>query len=112
MFVNLDRRITIERRVTTKDATYSSPVTTWTEVARVWAEVRDVLPSRAESVQTDAVQASRQSRIRIRYREGIDSTMRVRYGQRILQIIGGPAEIGRKHFLEFMAEEFSSAGGS
>lgn len=112
MFVNLDRRITIERRVTTKDATYNSPVTTWTEVARVWAEVRDALPSRAESVQTDAVQSARQSRIRIRYREGIDSTMRVRYGQRILQIIGGPAEIGRKHFLEFMAEEFSSAGGS
>ncbi len=112
MFVNLDRRITIERRTVTKDATYGSAVTTWTEVARVWAEVRDALPSRAESVQTDAAQSVRQARIRIRYREGLDASMRVRYGQRILQIVGGPSEIGRKQFLEMMVEEYSTAGGT
>jgi SPP1 family predicted phage head-tail adaptor len=107
---DLDRRITFEQRSTSQDATYGTQTLSWTTVATVWAQVRDVLPSRAEDIADNVSIARRPARIRIRYRTGLDSTMRIDIGGRKLRITAGPAEIGRREGIEFMAEEYSTEG--
>ena len=104
MNVQLDRRITIEQRAIAKNATTGAPTTTWSLLATVWAERRPVMPSRSEAVAQGLEQARNQVRYRIRYRAGVDSTMRIRDAGEILEIVGGPAELGRREYLEFMAE--------
>lgn len=112
MNVNLDRRISIERRSVTQESTYNTDVVTWVLVATVYAEVRDVPPSRSEAVRQGIAQARNQVRIRIRYRSDLDSSMRIRFGDRTLQIVGGPAELGRREWTELVAEEISTDGNA
>lgn len=106
----LDRLITIERRVVTQDPVYGTSSSTWETHATVWAQVRDVLPSRAESLDDSVSIARRPARIRMRYRSDITSDMRIQVDGRTLRIIAGPAELGRREALELMAEELSSSG--
>ena len=122
MNIILNRRITIERKTTTQDAVYGTPIVTWvplvTEVgspavaAKFWAEVQDVLPSRSEAVRQGLEVGRNQSRVRMRWRDDIDQSMRMTlHGDSdvIYQIVAGPAEIkGRKNYIEFMVERFSS----
>lgn len=104
----LDTRIRIEYKSTTQDATYGTPVDTWTLLAVVWANVQDVLPSRSESVKQGLEVARNQTRIRYRFREDVDSSMRIVIGSRTLQIIAGPAELGRHEFSEVVCEAIST----
>jgi SPP1 family predicted phage head-tail adaptor len=107
MIVNLDRRITIQRKAETKDA-HGAPQASWTALATngtVWAEVRDTPPSRAEQQQREGLEQLRNTvRVRMRYRTDVDATMRIVHGSRVLQIVGGPAELGRGEFLEVTCE--------
>lgn len=106
----LDRRITFERRVVTRDTTYGTSVETWVPHVKVWAQVQDVLPSRAESIdQSNSIQR-RPARVRTRYRSDVTGDMRINYAGRILRIIAGPVEIGRRDGLEMMVEELSTEG--
>ena len=118
----LNRLITIERKQVVQDASYGTEVITWVPLAvlpgspavaeKFWAEVQDVLPSRSESVQQGLALARNQTRIRIRWRNDIDSSMRITvHGDAdvVYQIVGGPAEIrGRRIMLEMMCEKYSS----
>lgn len=118
----LDKQISIERKSVTVDSTYGTEVISWVPLSpigspavaqRFWAQVQDFMPSRSESVRQGLSVARDQVRIRIRYRSGIDSSMRIIVhdsdGDKTYQIVGGPAEIeGRKKFLEFVCEKFSS----
>ena len=109
--VKLDQRIRIERRQVTTDPDYGTQTTTWVTFATVWAEVQDVLPSKAEAQSNGMQAATRPARIRTRYLAGITTDMRVvclTRGNRVLQIVSGPAELGRKDGLEFMAETYST----
>lgn len=109
----LSQRVRIDRKTTSQDATYGTPVVTWSELATVYAEVQDVLPSRAEKAGEGIQIASRPARIRMRYRSDITADMRcvlLDRANRVLQIVSGPAEIGRKEGIELMAQEYSSAG--
>jgi len=108
----LDTRIRIERKVVTPDALYGTETVTWEEFATVWAEVQDVLPSRAERLADSIVIANRPARIRMRYLAGITADMRVTIGDRILHIVSGPAEIGRRKAIELIAEQHSSEGAA
>jgi head-tail adaptor len=110
---DLDRLITIKQKVTTQDPTTGFDVTEWVAlVTKVPANVQDVMPSRDESVTQGLQVASRRTRIRIRWRNDLDTSMRIELTYptaRVLQIIGGPAEIGgRKAYLEFMCESVST----
>jgi SPP1 family predicted phage head-tail adaptor len=109
--VNLNRRISIDQAVPGQDSAGAS-APTWTLLATVWAERRDGLPSRSESVRQGLEQARDQVRYRIRYRDDLDSSMRIRDGGDVLQIVGGPAEIGRREYLEFMCERYSTSGST
>ena len=115
---NLDKRIRIERPVAAVgfDSAGSGD---WDEVGKAWASVRDALPSRAERLADGINIAARPARVRMRYRDGITPAMRFvllrRQGgvdvvQRVMQIVSGPAELGAREFLEFMVEDYSTAG--
>ncbi len=118
---DLDRQISVERRTITKDAVYGGKVETWVPLvpvgsppvaARFWAQVQDVLPSRSESVRQGLEVARDQVRIRTRYRSDVTSDMRVTvHGDAdvLYQIVGGPAMIGRKEWLEMVCERYRPA---
>jgi SPP1 family predicted phage head-tail adaptor len=111
----LDNRIELQERTVTPDSTTGQDVVSWSTIATVWANVQDVLPSKAEKVVSGSIEVSvNRTRVRIRYREDIDSSYRLKAlypVERYLQIVSGKAQIGgRKAFLEFMCEEISTLG--
>lgn len=97
---------------------------TWILVEEVRAEVKDVLPSRGERLSGGINVATRPARIRMRYRSDVTPDMRFVLGARvvdgtvdysnarIMQITAGPAELGNRDGVEFMAEDYSTAGNS
>jgi len=108
----LDRRVSFFRKSVTQDATYGTDVVSWVLLSTVWANVQDILPSRSEGQVQGVIEIARNpTRVRIRWRADIDSSMvmdiwrpaPVRY-----QIVGGPSEIGQKQYLELMCEKLSS----
>ena len=111
MRVPLNDRVLIEYKEITQDATYGTDIVTWTELDTVWANVEDVLPSRSEAVRQGLKLARNQTRIRYIHRTDVDSSMRatvLRSVNRVLQIVGGPAEVGNKEYSEIMCESYSS----
>lgn len=108
---DLTTRISLERKVPGQDPDYGTEVVAWAVVARVWAHVQDTLPSKSERVLQGVRVATRPARIRLRYLGGITSDMRVIvHGatDRVMQITGGPAELGRREGVELVCEEYSS----
>ncbi|PKV47990.1 head-tail adaptor [Janthinobacterium sp. 61] len=109
----LDRRITIERPGVI-DGEYGPQPGGWVQVAgRVPAQVQDALPSKSETVEDGLAVATRPARLRMRYLRGITSAMRITlHGDTdvIFQIVGGPAEIGRREWLEMTIEQYSTQG--
>jgi len=99
---------------------------TWEHVCEVWAEVQDALPSRGERLSDGVNATARPARIRLAYRNGLNTSMRILVGcnlkdadgnvawhtDRTLQLVSGPAELGRREGLEFMAEEFHPSGNA
>ena len=108
----LSVRIRIERKTITRHPQYGTEEGSWTEFACVWAEVKDILPSRAERMAEQIQIARRPARIRIRYLAGITPDMRVIIDNRIHQIIAGPSMLGRREAVELMVEEHSSEGAA
>ena len=112
----LDRRITIQAKTVTTNPDYGTQTVVWTDfAARIPAQVVDSLPSRAENDQQGIKIAVQPARVRIRYMSGITSDMRVvLHGvtDRVMQITAGPAEIGRRQFVELMCETFSTTGAA
>lgn len=82
----------------------------WTKVATVYAEVQDMLPSRGERLADGLNASARPARVRMRFRTDVAGSMRFVMGDRIMQIVSGPAELGRREALEFVVEEYSPAG--
>lgn len=127
----LDRQIIIWRKAIVGDPEYIVPDPNYGTEKPVWvplagyqpgspqvpvhlpAEVQDVMPSRSEAVRQGLNMAKNQTRIRMRWMTGINSSMHITVlddgaGQ-VFEIVGGPAEIeGRKQRLEMMCERYSS----
>lgn len=109
----LDKRCRIEQKSITQDSAYGSAVATWSLLAVAHCGVQDVLPSRSESVKNGLAVAANQTRVRMRYRSDIDSTMRLiinRPEPIVYQIVAGPAELGNKDGIEMVVEKYSTAG--
>jgi head-tail adaptor len=118
----LDRLVTVEKKETTQDAVFGTPIVTWVPLValpgspvvaeRFWAEIQDALPSRSEAVTQGLALARNQTRLRMRWRDDINSSMRVTvHGDSdvVYQIVAGPADIdGRKSMIEMVLEKFSS----
>jgi len=106
-----DRRINIQSKTTGQDATYGTETVSWSTLATVWAKVSDLVPSKSESVRQGLTMGRNQTRIRFRYRSDVDSSMRITFPDdagRVLQIVGGPAEIGRRQYTEIVCEDYTS----
>lgn len=106
----LDRLILIERP-DVDDTFRGAGAGQWIPVDQVWADVQDSLPSKGE-VGGGATMLTRPARVRMRYRDDIDSTMRFVDGDRVLVITAGPAVIGRRAGLEFMTAEYVPGGNA
>jgi SPP1 family predicted phage head-tail adaptor len=106
-----DTLITFQERTGTQDAGTGAWTYTWQDVTPdEWAEVQDILPSRAENVADNINMARRPCRVRTLYRSDVTSAMRITFEGRTLQIVSGPAELGRRDGLEFICEEYSTQG--
>ena len=110
-----NRRIQIERPVadTTFDGAGSGA---WEPVGSpIAASVVDTLPSRSEKLADGINIATRPARVRMRFRTDLDASMRfvmTKPFPRVMQIIAGPAEVGVREEVEFMVEDYSSAGNA
>lgn len=111
-------RIRIDRPVA-DDSFDGAGSGSWSPVATVWAELQDALPSRGERLADGINVAARPARVRIYWRSGITPDMRmvrlrkqagIWVDDRVMQIVAGPAELGNREGLEFMVEDYSSAG--
>ncbi len=106
----LDRLITFQTRSLVTDPDLGTVTSGgWTNLATVYAEMRDILPSRGESMNETLNTGRQPVRVRIRYRSDITSDMRFLYNGRTYHVVAGPAEMGRRYMLEMMAEEYTSA---
>jgi len=112
-----NREVVIQHRTRAQNSADGSYTDTWADLATVWAEVQDILPSRAERIADGVDIANRPARVRMLYREDVTTSMRFKLpgrstaeGDRYLRIISGPAELGFRDRVEFVAEEISSTG--
>lgn len=106
----LNRRIEIRTSTTTVDPTYKTQKLVWSTLAKIWAEVQDVLPSRGEQ-QVEAINiAARPCRVRMRWRGDVTSAMRLVIADREYRIIAGPADIENRTGIELMAEALTTEG--
>ena len=99
----LDRRITIERYGVTYDE-YNQPTEGWTELAKRWAEKKDV--SDGEKLRAAQVGASLSTRFVVRY-DSITKTItaadRIVYEDKTYTIVGIKEGEGRRRSLEITA---------
>ena len=75
--MRLNKRVTIQQQSTAVDE-IGQPVVSWSDVATVWADVKDV--SGREYIASGAEQSAVLTKITIRKRSGIVSAMRVLHG--------------------------------
>jgi head-tail adaptor len=99
-------RVTFQRKAAPSGGRLNAPrKTDWENAAGLVdlrAEVQDMLPSKAEGIDDDAINtAVRPARIRMWRRDGITSDMRILVSSpednvtRTMRIVAGPAFIGR-----------------
>jgi len=107
----LDEQVTIEERTVQKDPEYGTEIEAWASVATaIWANAQDQLPSRGESTSNGVATAVTRTRLRIQNDIGITTAMRVVLhgkGDRVMQIIAGPALLDDRRHVEFMLEGYS-----
>jgi len=105
-----DEQVSIEHLATTRDPVYGTQIQTWLPLhSYFWANVQDVLPSRAEATANGLTVGVTRTRLRIRGADGVDMAMRVKLhsrGDKFMQIIAGPARLDDGVFDEFMLESY------
>jgi SPP1 family predicted phage head-tail adaptor len=100
----LRHRVEIQKWADSGPDDHGQPVQDWQAVAFVWGEVRDVRGR--EFWETGQAQAGEvTTRVRVRYREDLDRTMRVLYRDRILRITEILDPDGRRRDLHLMCRE-------
>ncbi len=102
---DLRNRVKIQSKSVTRN-TFGEEVVSWVDVATVWAAIEPL--SGREFLAAQAVNAELTVRIRIRYRTGIDSSMRVLFGTRVFEIISPPINpVSDKRELHLMCKELT-----
>lgn len=112
-----NRELVIQQRSATQDSDTGAYTYSWSDLATVFAEVLDTLPSRAEDTMDGLDMANRPCRVRMLFRDDVTSAMRFKLpsrdgneADRILNIISGPAELGFRERMEFMCENWTTQG--
>lgn len=97
----LNSRITIQRQSTGVDE-IGQPVTTWDDVATVWANIAH--KSGLQTIKADAPVSVVQASIRIRYRTDIDAGMRVVYGAATYDIRAVLPDVAGREYTDLVCE--------
>ena len=103
---SLRHRVTIQQ-LTITQGTAGEVIEGWSDVATVYAAVEPL--SGREFWQAQQVAAESQIRVRIRYRAGLDTTMRVIHDVRTLEILSIVDPEERHAELQLMCREIQEA---
>lgn len=105
-----DEKVTIQHDIGGIEDAYGT-LENWVPLlVRYWANVQDVLPSRAESTSNGLRQGVQRSRLRMQGAGGVTLKMRAvlhNRGDQVMQIIAGPAMLDDRVHFEFQLEAFS-----
>lgn len=101
-FSKLRHRITIQENISVKDS-FGAETPNWTDVASVWASIEPL--SGKEFFAAQQINAEVNTKITMRYREGIKPEMRVVFNERMFNIISVINENERNISLILMAKE-------
>lgn len=82
---DLRHRVQIQQQVTTRDED-GRKTTRWVDVAAVWASVEPL--SAREFVQSGQTQSAVVARVTVRYRAGLDPSMRILHRGQVFNIAG------------------------
>lgn len=80
----LNRLVTLERMTITYD-TYNEPTETWASAGTIWAEV--ITSGGKEFYAAQKLNAETSAVFRVRYTQKIQVVMRIKWGNRIFQIL-------------------------
>lgn len=95
--------VSLEKYVETQDA-FGQPKMAYQELMKAWAEIRPLLSY--ESFNEKQENTEQTHRIKIRYRPGIEQTMRFKYDNRYFEVVGAPSNwMERNVFLFFRVKE-------
>lgn len=103
----LNERITIQQQSTSQNA-IGEIAQTWSDVATVWAEIKDI--TGREYTIANAAQNEVQTRIRIRYRDGLLPAMRAMHGSIVYNVQAVLNPSGAKDDLVLMCSKGVSNG--
>ena len=98
----LDRIVELQERRVTRD-NFGSEVVSWSEIEKVWANVKQTGTSEDFENNADRDVALRNATIRIRWRSDLQETSRVVYDG-FPWDIKGIAEVGRRRELELLCQ--------
>ena len=97
----LNVRVTVRQQSTTQDA-LGQPLTTWSDLATMWANVRQ--SSGVEAIKADAVSTNVRASIRVRYRTDLTAAMRVVAGLTTYNIVAVLPDVGGKEYTDLVCE--------
>ena len=104
-----DRMIELQRQVPATGFK-SAGKGTWTTFDTVPAKIEDIRPSRPDKLVEGLTVSRRPAKVLIDWRDDVDGACRLKDGDRVMEIVGQPAEIGRRRQLEMLAQNWSAAG--
>jgi head-tail adaptor len=111
----LEHEVRLERKIQDKSFDRAGG-DTWEPVDTIWIGIRDDLPSRTERNADGMVSNTRRARVRMYWRDDVTADMRLVLpgengaADRVMQIVAGPAELGRRGGLEVMVEDYQPTG--
>ena len=98
----LNKRIKIQSKVNI-DNGFGGYSETWSDLKTLWAEIRPILNT--ESFEADQIIERTNFIITIRYFNSLTTQHRIKYGERIFNIIGIINPLENKQIMEINAEE-------
>lgn len=105
---SLDERITIEQRTGSQNSDSGAYTYSWATLATVWADVYEVMGGESWAQGLDI--ASHPISVTIRYRDDLDSAMRVVWRGETYRITRGPVEMGRREATRLVCELKTTEG--
>lgn len=100
----LRNRVTLQRQTSGQDE-IGQPITTWSDVDSIWADIRHV--SGIETVKSGAIASIVKVSVRIRYRSDVDSGMRILGGATAYNISAILPDTSKKQYLDLVCEVVS-----
>lgn len=91
----LNKKIAFQKLETSQNS-YGELTEQWVDVCTVWASIKPI--SAKEYYAAETVSSEVTHNVKIRYRQGLSSDMRILYNIRIFEIISPPINLNEKNF--------------